>query len=453
MFMVGIGMAASSQMYKAGMNRIGNLNPLFARLSFVYNEALDKSRKGLTIIMKYDFTSIMDRRGKDAIAIDEVGLENGFAPGAPKEGFDIIPMWVADMNFPTCPSVLSAMRERLSHPAFGYFRTRPEYFDGIITWQKERNGVADLTADCIGYENGVLGGVASVLRAFASPGDKILVHSPAYIGFTGTIRNAGYHIVYSELKRDADGVWRMDYEDMEKKIRENGIHLAVFCNPHNPCGRVWREEEMERALDIYRRNDCIVISDEIWSDIILEGHRHIPLHAVNEDAKKRVISFYAPSKTFSLAGLIGSYHIIYDRYLRDRVRSAASKNHYNDINVLSMYALIGAYTQEGMDWVDELCEVLTGNVTYAYEHIKTHYEGIDLFKPEGTYMLFLDCADWCEKQGRPLDTLLKAGWDVGVAWQDGRPFLGNHSIRVNLASPRTRIEEAFGRLDQYVFHI
>ena len=118
-----------------------------------------------------------------------------------------------------------------------------------------------------------------------------------------------------------------------------------------------------------------------------------------------------------------------------------------------MYALIGAYTQEGMDWVDELCEVLTGNVTYAYEHIKTHYEGIDLFKPEGTYMLFLDCADWCEKQGQPLDALLKAGWDVGVAWQDGRPFLGNHSIRVNLASPRTRIEEAFGRLDQYVFHI
>ena len=400
--------------------------------------------------MKYDFTTIMDRRGQDAIAIDAVG-EGGFGPGAPLEGFDVIPMWVADINFPTCPAVLDAVRGRLEKPHFGYFEVRDEYYDGIIRWHETRHAVQGLSRECIGYENGVLGGVASALRAFASPGDAVLLHSPTYIGFTGTLLNAGYRIVLSDLKHDADGVWRMDYEDMERKIRDNHIHAVVFCSPHNPCGRVWEMSELSQALDIFRRHDCIVISDEIWSDIILEGHRHIPLQSVNDDARERVIALYAPSKTFSLAGLIGSYHIIYSPYLRDRVRAAASKTHYNSINVLSMYAQIGACTPEGMEWTDELCEVLTQNVDFAYEHILNHYEGIDLAKPEGTYMLYLDCSLWCREHGRTLDDLLRAGWDRGVAWQDGRPFHGPDTIRVNLASPYSRIREAFDRLDRYVF--
>ena len=402
--------------------------------------------------MKYDFTSLMQREGHDAVAVDAIGL-GGHGPGAPKEGFDVIPMWIADMNFPTCPSILEAMKARLEHPSFGYFMTRPEYFDGIIRWQEKRNGVTGLTKECIGYENGVLGGVASAVRAFAEPGDRILLHSPTYIGFTGTLENGGYRIVHSPLYRDEQGVWRMDYEDMDRKIRENQIHVAIFCNPHNPCGRVWEREELEQALEVYRKNDCVVISDEIWSDIILDGHTHIPMQSVNEDARKRVIAFYAPSKTFSLAGLIGSYHIIYDPYLRDRVRSAASKTHYNSMNVLSMHALMGAYTREGMDWVDELCQVITGNVDFAYEHIKKHYAGVDLFKPQGTYMLYLDCTGWCESRGKTLDELLKAGWDVGVAWQDGRPFHGPNSIRMNLALPLSRVKEAFDRLDRYVFEV
>ena len=188
--------------------------------------------------MKYDFKSIMDRHGMDAIAVDGIGGENGYA-AAPKPGFDIIPMWVADMNFPTVPTIPEAIINRAKHPAYGYFDMRDEYYDSIIRWQEKRNGVKDLGRACIGYENGVLGGVISALNVFCSKGDKVLLHTPTYIGFTGALGNNGYEMVLSPLKKDPDNIWRMDFEDMEEKIRKEKIHAAVFCSPHNPCGR-WR---------------------------------------------------------------------------------------------------------------------------------------------------------------------------------------------------------------------
>ncbi|MDY3919536.1 MAG: aminotransferase class I/II-fold pyridoxal phosphate-dependent enzyme [Candidatus Limivivens sp.] len=400
--------------------------------------------------MKYDFTSIIDRHGKDAIAVDSLG--KGFAPPAPKAGFDAIPMWVADMNFPTAPVIQEAIIERVKHPAFGYFDPSEEYFDSIIRWQEERNGVKGLTADCIGYENGVLGGVVSTLTAFAAPGDKVLLHSPTYIGFTNSIEGNGYHIVLSPLKRDEKGVWRMDYEDMDAKLKANKIHVAVFCSPHNPCGRVWERWEIEKAMEIYRANDCVVISDEIWSDILLDGNRHIPTQSVSEDARNRTVALYAPSKTFNLAGLVGSYHIIYHSYLRDRVEAKSRKSHYNSMNVLSMHALIGAYKPEGQEWVDELCRVLTENVHFACDYIADHFKGVEVSMPQGTYMLFLDCSEWCRVHGKTIDQVEQAGWDVGVAWQDGRMFHGPCAIRMNLALPLSRVREAFERLDRYVFH-
>ena len=309
--------------------------------------------------MKYDFTSIMDRHGKDAIAVD--GLGTGFAPAAPKEGFDAIPMWVADMNFPTVPTIQEAIIERTNHPAFGYFNPTDEYFDSIIRWQAKRNGVQGLTKECIGYENGVLGGVISALNCVCSKGDKILIHSPTYIGFTMSLKNNGYEAVHSPLVKDENGVWRMDFEDMEKHLKEEKIHAAIMCNPHNPCGRVWERWELEKAMELYKKYDVYVVSDEIWSDIILSGNKHIPTQSVSEDARQRTAAFYAPSKTFNLAGLVGSYHIVYNSWWRDRMEKESSLSHYNMMNVLSMHALIGAYKPEGYEWTDELCEVLTGN--------------------------------------------------------------------------------------------
>lgn len=400
--------------------------------------------------MEYDFTTVLERTGKDAMAVDSLGNED-WAPRAPQDGFDAIPMWVADMNFPTVPTVQEAIMERVGHPAFGYFTPSEEYYQSIIQWQEARNKVEGLSKECIGYENGVLGCVVSALTAFASPGDKVLLHSPTYTGFTSSIGNAGLGIVHSPLKQDGNHVWRMDYEDMDRKLKEHGIHTAVFCSPHNPCGRVWEQWEIEKAMEVYRANSCVVISDEIWSDILLNGHRHIPTQSVSEDARNRTVAVYAPSKTFNLAGLVGSYHIIYDKYLRDRVRANGSKSHYNSMNVLSMHALIGAYRPEGHVWVDELCQVLSRNINFACSFIEEHLKGVQVSKPEGTYLLFLDCSTWCRSHGATVGDVLEAGWDVGVAWQDGRMFHGPCAIRMNLALPLSRVQEAFYRLEKYVF--
>ena len=395
--------------------------------------------------MKYDFTSIMNRHNLDSIAVDN-------PPGMPKEGFDVIPMWVADMNFPTAPTIPATIIERTNHHAYGYFMPRQEYLDGIVDWHKTRNGVEGMTHEDIGYANSVLGGVVSAMNILCSKGDKVLVHSPTYVGFTGALGNNGYNLVHSPLVIDEDGIWRMDFEDMERKIVENNIHTAIFCSPHNPCGRVWERWELEKAMELFEKHDVFVISDEIWSDLILEGYKHIPTQSVNQYAKMHTVAMYAPSKTFNLAGLVGSYHIIYNKWLRDRMHKEESLSHYNQMNVLSMYGCIGAYKSEGHEWLEELRQVLTGNIDFACDYIEKHFEGVKVCKPQGTYMLFVDCTEWCEKHGKTIDDVEKACWDVGVAIQDGRMFHGPCHIRMNLALPLSRVQEAFDRMDKYVFN-
>ncbi len=398
--------------------------------------------------MTYDFETMLPRRRMDAVAVDALGHPG--VPGKPKEGFEALPMWVADMNFPGCPAVTEAIIARAQHPSYGYFSPRDAYFDAILRWQRTRNGVTELERKHIGYENGVLGGVVSTLNVLCSRGDSVLLHSPTYIGFTGSLRDNGYNIVLSPLFRDGRGVWRMDFDDMERRIVEKRIHATVFCSPHNPCGRVWEPWEIEKAMEIFERHNVWVVSDEIWSDILLGGRRHTPTQSVSDWAREHTAALYAPSKTFNLAGLVGSYHIIYNDWLRERQASESGKSHYNMMNVLSMHALIGAYSDAGAQWVDELCQVLSGNVDFACDRLRK-VAGITLAKPEGTYMLYLHCEDWCRAHGKKLDELLRAGWDVGVAWQDGRPFHDDWGIRMNLALPRAKVEEAFARMEKYVF--
>lgn len=397
--------------------------------------------------MKYDFTTIMDRAGKDAIAVDFIPI-----PGVEvKEGFSKIPMWVADMNFATVPTIQEAVVERMAHPAYGYFMPSQEYYQSIKNWQKDRNGVEGIEIENIGYENGVLGCVSSALNAFTSQGEAILVHRPCYIGFLHVLEDLGRKIIFSDLKKDENGTWRMDFDDMDKKIKENKIHFAIFCSPHNPCGRVWEREEIEAAMKVYKDNDCIVVSDEIWSDLIIGEKKHIPTQSISEDAKQRTIGVYAPSKTFNLAGLIGSYHIIYNKYLNDKVKREGSLTHYNSMNVLSMHALIGAYRKEGQEWLEELRQVLKQNVDYAYDFITANFKGVKVSKPEATYMLYLDCAEWLKENGKSLDELLRVGAEVGVIWQDGSQFGVADTIRMNLAVPYSLVVEAMDRLKKHVF--
>ena len=396
--------------------------------------------------MKYDFTSVLDRSGIDCLAADRIP----FPDLRVEEGFDTIPMWIADMSFPTAPPILEAVYKRMEMPNFGYFPLSQEYYDSIIDWQRRRNGVEGLLPEHIGYENGVLGGVSSAIQAFTAPGDKILLHSPTYVGFTHTLDDTGRPAVHSPLVRDEQGVWRMDYEDMDRKLKENNIHFAIFCSPHNPCGRVWERWEIERAMEVYAANDCVVISDEIWSDIIMPGYKHIPTQSVSEDARKRVIAFYAPSKTFSLAGLVGSYHIIYNPYLRARVQRRGVLSHYNEPNVLSMHALIGGY-RDAEDWADEMIRTVSENVNYACDYMEQNFKGVRVMRPQGTYMLYLDCGDFCREKGISIAELQARGVRCGVVWQNGEDFFWPDTIRMNLALPKSRLVEAMDRLKKYAF--
>ena len=401
--------------------------------------------------MQYDFTSIMDRKGHDAIAVDAVGAPGSLYP-APKEGFDVIPMWIADMNFPTVPTIPQAIIERTNHAAYGYFAPRPEYFDAIAKWHETRKGVAGVAPEHIGYANGVLAGVVAAANVLCSRGDKILVHSPTYVGFTHALGDNGYELVHTPLVLDEQNVWRMDYEDMERKLVEQKIHTAILCSPHNPCGRVWERWELEKAMELFKKHDVFVISDEIWSDLILPGHKHIPTQSLSEDAKQRTVAMYAPSKTFNLAGLVGSYSIVYNPWLLDRMNKEQSLCHFNSMNMMSMYAQIGAYSDEGRQWLSELRQVLTGNVDFACDYIEKHFPGVSVQKPQGTYMLFVDCGPWLRDHGKTMDEVLQRCWDVGVAVQDGRQCHGRTHIRMNLALPLSRVQEAFRRLDKYVFN-
>lgn len=397
--------------------------------------------------MKYDFTTIINRTGMDAIALETIP----FPDAQVAEGFSRIPMWVADMNFATAPSIPEKIIERTNHTLYGYYNYTEEYYNRIIHWHKTRNQVSGLNKDAIGYENGVLGCLASALQAFTAPGEAVLLHAPTYVGFTGTVTGNGRKIILSDLVRDEQGIWRMDYEDMERKIIENQIHFCIFCSPHNPTGRVWEKKELEAAMDIYLRNQCIVFSDEIWSDLILPGYQHIPTQSISEAAKQATIAAYAPSKTFNLAGLIGSYHIIYNPYLRDKIRKQSALSHYNYMNVLSMHGLIGAYSETGIEWLEELRRVLNDNVDYACNYIQEHFPGVSVARPQGTYMLYLDVSEWCRSHNCSVEDIIRAGIRVGVIWQDGRPFNKPDSIRINLALPRKLLEEAFERLAKYVF--
>ena len=402
--------------------------------------------------MQFDFDTMLDRVGKDAMAVEALGTTGGFAPGAPKEGFTPIPMWVADMNFATAPSVTRAIVERAKHPAYGYFYASDAYFEGIINWHEKRHGLCGVEPKHIGYQNGVLGGLASALGAFTSPGDKVLVASPTYIGFSNCITRTGRYLERSPLVRDASGIWRMDLADMERRIVENNITLAVLCSPFNPCGRIWERAELEAVAELYEKYNLVVVADEIWHDLVRPGIEHIPFQTINDFTRNRTIALHAPSKTFNLAGLIGSYHIVFDDYLRKRLESQSHSTYYNDMNVLSMHALIGGYSEEGAAWVDELNQVLASNVDTVCDFIEAT-PGLEAFKPQGTYMIFVDCTGWCTEHGITIDQFERALWDVGVAVQDGRMFGGPCHIRMNVALPPTKVREAIERIQEHVLAV
>lgn len=399
---------------------------------------------------KYDFETVVDRRGLDALKWDVIPI-----PGAEvKEGFSHIPMWVADMDFPTAPCVIASMLNRIrASQSFGYYDLKGTgYHDAVKKWQLERNNVTIGNDDYISYENSVLGGVANVINSYTEVGEPVLLHSPTYIGFTGTVNAAKRKIILSELKQDEEGTYRIDYADCEAKIVENHIKVAIFCSPHNPTGRVWEKEEIQQFVHICVKHGVKIAADEIWSDFIMGDHKHIPTQSVSDEARNNVAAFYAPSKTFNLAGLVGAYSIIYNDEMREACRTRAGMTHYNEPNILSVYALVGAYN-DGAEYVNELIKVIKSNQDYAYDCMQNKWHGlVKTQKPQGTYVMFLDFTKFCEERGKTMDEVLNKCVSVGVICQDGRPFHGACHARFNFACPHASVVEAFDRLDKYVIN-
>ena len=385
----------------------------------------------------------VDRTGTASLKWDALDVRYGNP--------DLISMWVADMEFKTPECVREALKKRVEHGVYGYSFIPDSYYQAVINWEEKHHGY-HLDKDWIRVTPGVVSALYWMVNMYTQKDDSVIIMTPVYYPFHNCVTDNNRTLVTYDMEYDK-GIFTIDFDAFEKKIIDNNVKMYIMCSPHNPAGRVWKEEELEKMLEICQRHNVLVISDEIHQDLVFEGHKHIPVSSVSEDARNRTISMYAPSKTFNLAGLIGSYHIIYNKYLRSRVEKESSLSHYNDCNVLSMYALMGAYSDEGKEWHKQLVKVLNDNINYACDYIEKHFDGVTLSKPEGTYMLYLDTSEWSKKTGVDCTELLKRGNDCGIAWQDGRMFVWPDTIRINVALPTSRVIEAFDRMDKYVFNL
>ncbi len=392
----------------------------------------------------FDFETALNRKGYDSSSAN-------YEPAYLRDGFDYIPMAIADMGFKTCPAIVESIKERLEHPIFGYFPYKDEYYAAIIKWQARKHGVEGLKKENIMYHHGVHGGNVNALRLFCQPGEKIMIHTPIYASFRRNIKNLGWNAVESDLVIDENGIYRMDFDDMEREFKA-GCHTLLFCSPHNPLGRVWEKWELERMMKLCEKYEVKVVSDEIWADIVFSGHKHIPLQSVSEYAKMNTIALYAPTKTFNLAGMVGSYSICYSPQLQSSLVRQSSQTMYNIMTLPSMYALLGAYSDEGFEWAKQLIATIEVNAKYAVDYIRKNFEGVTVCEPEGTYIIFIDAKQWCEKHSKTHNELFVQAMSYGVGWLDGTEFKGNTHFRMVLALPRHKVVEAMDRLNKYVFN-
>ena len=381
------------------------------------------------------FDKQLDRRNTGAFKWEAHKNPGPYYTPVPEE--DVVPMWIADMDFETAPSIVERMMERVKHPAYGYYLPSKEYFDAICNWHATRYGNPMVKREYILNHTSVLAGVGAAVEAFTLPGDNILINQTTYTGFQSTVKNLGRNLVYSPLVKDENGLWRMNFEEMEKLIVANKISLMIFCSPHNPTGRVWEKWEIENVVNLCGKLGVKIVSDEIWADFVVDPDcKHIPTQSVSDLAKEIVTANYAPSKTFNLAGLQGSYSVTYNKQMRDKIDKIGSTTHSNAVSLLTLEACIGAYTG-GAEYVDEMLKYVRENQKLMVDYFNT-CEGVSVDLPQGTYVLWVNFDGLCEDVGVIRDQLR----EVGVITTDGRGFHGKTYLRFNCACPRANCEKA-----------
>jgi cysteine-S-conjugate beta-lyase len=357
----------------------------------------------------------------------------------------VMPLWVADMDFETPDFIRDAIIRRASHPVYGYTFRTSSFSESITGWMKKRHNW-DVRKEWVSFSPGVVPALNMLVLAFTKPGDKIVVQPPVYFPFFSAVRNHGRQLVYNQLIED-NGNYRMDFADLEKQIDEN-TRLLILCHPHNPVGRLWSKEELETLVEICAEKNIIIVSDEIHSDLMLNGNRHIPLASVSDKAASITVTCIAPSKTFNLAGLASSAVIISDEKLKKGYDKILDDIHIGMGNLFGTIALEAAYTK-GEEWLEQLLAYLKGNLAVLNDFFNNRIPGVRVIQPEATYMVWLDFKG-LGLSGKALKEFIIQ--KAGLGLNDGPSFGpgGDGFQRINIALPRKEMITALEKLEKAV---
>jgi len=375
----------------------------------------------------YDFDRIVERRGTDSVKWQRYG-----------DG--VLPLWVADMDFAAPPPVIKALQERVAHGIFGYGVEPPDLRPLLVEHLERRYGWR-VSPRAVLFLPGVVPGFNLAVQAVTRPGDGVLLQTPVYFPMLDAPGHAGCTLDGMELTRRADGRYEIDFDAFEAAITDR-TRIFLLCNPHNPVGRVYRRDELERMAEICLRHDLIICSDEIHCDLVFPGHRHLPIASLDPEIGARTITLMAPSKTYNIAGIHASIAVVEDEGLRKRFL-AARRGLIPRLDVLGYTAMLAAY-RDGQPWLDALLPYLTANRDFVADFVAAHLPGITLAKPEGTYLAWLDCRQ-AGIPGNPHRFFLEK---ARVALNDGATFGpgGEGFVRLNFACPRATLREALERM-------
>lgn len=381
--------------------------------------------------MTYDFDRLIPRRGTDSYKWDSAAAD------------DVLPMWVADMDFPTAPAIVDALRHRVDHGIFGYTRVPDAYYASVIDWFRRRHGWT-IDREWFIYTSGVVPAVSAILKALTRPGDKVLVQTPVYNCFFSSIRNNGCTMVASPLVRQGN-TYVVDYADLERCAADPAVKVMLLCNPHNPAGRVWTLDELQRIGDICLRHGVTVVADEIHCELVMPGHHYTPFASVSDEFLRQSVTCFSPSKAFNIAGLQIANIVCADAERRARIDRAINDNEVCDVNPFGVIALQAAYN-EGEAWLDALKAYLHANYVALQAFFSEHLPQLAVTKLEGTYLVWVDISSTGLDADTLTDRLLhEAKVMVNSGTMYGREA-GKQFIRINIACPKARLMEALKRI-------
>lgn len=386
--------------------------------------------------MQYNFDEIINRENTDSVKYDlrKVIFE--------KE--DVIPMWVADMDFKTPDFIINAIKERLNHEVFGYSFRSKSYFESIINWLKRRHQW-EVKEEWMSFSPGIVPAINMAVMAYTKPGDKIIVQTPVYFPFFSAIVNNDRVQVENPLQLKNDR-YCIDFEDLEEKLK--GAKMIILSNPHNPGGSVWTKDELKRLGDLCVKNNVIILSDEIHADLVFKNIKYTPLASISKEIDEITVTFIAPSKTFNMAALATSSLICSNKELKEKYDKVLDTIHIGMGNVFGAVASEAAYNL-GDEWLDQLMEYLSGNLDYLDHYLKENIPQIKMIRPEGTYLVWLDCSELKMTDEELKNFMIqKAGLGLNAGTMFGTG--GEGFMRINVACPKQTITDALARLENAV---